>query len=260
MKVRGPKGWPSIAATVSSSGAASAGPSTVPQATPGSAWAEPVWTKRAIRTGVEATRTAPGCVPMLPPRTCVPVARSGPASDHGGRRRPARGASFIIEDVASSLSHIPAPTRRRAAATLGLFAVLFVAVGAVAATDASSGVIVAFVVVAFVVAAVLALLGWGVAASLRDDRAEQDLDDAIEQAVLAGGVRMCGCGQEHDPSVLHVPDDPCDRDGQGSGCTHSCETCVLATMRTGPRTAPTVPSADLVGSRPSPRPKPEPSV
>lgn len=150
-----------------------------------------------------------------------------------------------------ALSQVPARKRRQAAATLGLFATLFVAIAAVAATGASTPVLKAFVGIAIVAALFLALLAWGIASSIKTDAALQvgsSLDAAIEQAVAASGQPMCGCGHEHDPSELHVPDDPCARDGHGSGCTHSCDTCVLATMkRIADRPSPT--------RRPSPLPR-----
>ena len=112
----------------------------------------------------------------------------------------------------------------------------------------------AFAAVALVAALLLALLAWGVANSLRLDRAaasaragraaERELDAAIEAAVREHGG--AGCGHDHDPSELTVPDDPCERDGHGAGCTHSCETCVLATMQ-------------RAASRPSPGPRPSPA-
>lgn len=160
--------------------------------------------------------------------------------------------------MSTPLSHVPARKRRQAAATLALFATLFIAIAAVGATGATTTVLKVFVGVAIVVAVVLALIAWGVANSIRADergRAVEaadaslnaSLDAAIEQAVAAHGQTMCGCGHEHDPSELHVPDDPCARDGHGDGCTHSCETCVLATLkRTSERSA---------APRPSPAPR-----
>lgn len=147
--------------------------------------------------------------------------------------------------MSSSLSGIPAQKRRQLAATLGLFSVLFIAVAAVAETGVDTGVIRAFVIVALLVAVLLALLAWGVAHSIKADLVDADLDAAIEQAIRARGGSMCDCGHDHDPTELHVTDDPCEQDGAGVECTHSCPTCVLATMR------PASP-------RPSPRRRPSP--
>jgi hypothetical protein len=124
--------------------------------------------------------------------------------------------------------------RKQLAATLGLFSVLFIAVGAVAATGPATAVIRVFVVLALAVAVLLALIAWGVARSVRVDRVDQSLDAAIEAAVAAspGGFgQLCDCGHEHDPTELHVTDDPCEQDGAGHDCTHSCDTCVLASLR-----------------------------
>lgn len=146
--------------------------------------------------------------------------------------------------VNSSLSGVPIAARRRLAATLGLFAVLFVAVGAVAATGRGTAAAPAFSAVAIVVAVLLALIAWGVQRSIRLDLAEQRLDAAIEQAVAArgGDVIACGCGHDHDPSELHVTDAEaphehgasCAHDGSGAACGHDCETCVLAALRPSP--------------------------
>jgi hypothetical protein len=170
---------------------------------------------------------------------------AGDAHEVRGYRRPgADRASRIIVQVSAPLSRVPIPKRRQLAATLGLFAVLFVAVAAVTATEPSTPALTAFLVIALIVAVVLALMGWGVANSVKRDLAEQRLDDAIEQVV--GTKSLCSCGHDHDPTELHIvgdeslrsTDDPCARDGKGQGCTHSCDTCVLAALRPRPRPRP----------------------
>ncbi len=149
-------------------------------------------------------------------------------------------ASFIIERVNTALTAIPIRQRRRVAAVLGGFAVLFLAVGAVTATDASSAGLVAIAVVAFLVGLTLALVAWGVHASVRRDGAERRLDAALEAALAANGRTFtCDCGHDHDPDELHVVDEPaaataepaCAHDGSGVECAHSCDTCVLAAQR-----------------------------
>ena len=147
----------------------------------------------------------------------------------------------------SSLSGVPIAARRRLAATLGLFAVLFVAVGAVAATGRGTAAAPVFSAVAIVIAVLLALIAWGVQRSIKIDLAEQRLDAAIEEAIAThgGDVIACGCGHDHDPSELHVTDaEPtdthhrhdasCSHDGSGAACSHDCETCVLAALRPSP--------------------------
>ena len=138
--------------------------------------------------------------------------------------------------MSAPLSRIPIAKRRQLAATLGLFSVLFVAVAAVTAIEPSTPALKAFLVIALLIAIILALMGWGVANSVKRDLADQRLDDAIEQAI--GTRSLCSCGHDHDPTELHVTDDPCERDGAGQGCTHSCESCVLAAMRPRPRPRP----------------------
>lgn len=138
--------------------------------------------------------------------------------------------------MSSSLSQVPVGARRTAAATLGLFATLFVAIGAVAAVGTGTSASTVFSVIAFVVAVVLGLMAWGVAYSIRLDRDEQRLDAELEATVARAGGQMCGCGHEHDPGELHITDaDPvCEHDGSGAVCAHDCDTCVLAALRPTP--------------------------
>lgn len=139
--------------------------------------------------------------------------------------------------MASSLSRVPVEKRKQLAATLGLFSVLFVAVAAVSATGPGTVTIRVFMTVAVLAAVVLALMAWGVVASIRVESAHAELDAAIEATVGRG--RLCDCGHEHDPDELHITDaEPeaatCAADGRGHDCAHSCDTCVLAAMRPSP--------------------------
>lgn len=139
----------------------------------------------------------------------------------------------------SSLSAIPLAKRRQLAATLGLFATLFVAVGAVATTGHPTIVLRVFAALAFVVAALLALMGWGVLHTIKVDLAEQRLDTAIAEAIAAregDPALACGCGHDHDPDELHVD--------TGAACAHGispedcgggdCALCVLSQGRRRP--------------------------
>lgn len=137
----------------------------------------------------------------------------------------------------SSLSSVPVTARRRLAATLALFAVLFAAVGAVALTGRGTAAAPVFSAIALAVAVLLGLIAWGVQRSVRLDLARRQLDDAIEETIAAAGghAAMCGCGVEHDPDELHVTDgDACAHDGSGAACSHDCDTCVLAALRPAP--------------------------
>jgi hypothetical protein len=144
--------------------------------------------------------------------------------------------------VTSPLSEIEIDKRRQVAATLGLFAMLFIAIGAVAATGAATAVVKGFVVVALVLAVLLGLMAWGVLHSIKLDLDDRALDAALEAAVQASGRSMCDCGHEHDPDELHFVDGEgthltgakCAHDGTGTDCSHSCETCVFAAMRPWP--------------------------
>lgn len=164
--------------------------------------------------------------------------------------------------MTSPLSGIPLAKRRQLAATLGLFAMLFIAVGAVTATGATTAVIKACVIIALVVAVLLALMAWGVLRSVRLDAAAQQLNAVVHDAVQNAGGLLCGCGHDHDADELHAVDEPgqditgmrqssagdaCAHDGTGLACSHSCDTCVLAASRSA------APSSGA--RRPSPGPR-----
>jgi hypothetical protein len=141
--------------------------------------------------------------------------------------------------VNSALCGIPTDRRRRLAATLGLFAVLFVTVGIVATTGSTPGVVRVFSAVSFAVAAALALMAWGITRSVKLDLADQRLDRAIDEAMAARGGHgaACACGHDHDVTERHVSGDACAHDGTGNACSHDCETCVLKALRPSPTTA-----------------------
>jgi ABC-type nickel/cobalt efflux system permease component RcnA len=88
-------------------------------------------------------------------------------------------------------------------------------------------------VLALLAAAVIALAAWGLWQSVRLDVATTRLDSVVA-GVLADhdDPLTCGCGHQHDPNELHVhTGTDCAQDGTGTTCSHSCETCVLATRR-----------------------------
>ncbi|HEV7193024.1 MAG TPA: hypothetical protein VGN35_07420 [Jatrophihabitantaceae bacterium] len=136
--------------------------------------------------------------------------------------------------MSSSLSGIPIAKRRQLAATIGLFAMLFVAVGLVATTGTTPGVVRIFAGVSIAIAVILALTAWGVMRSVKIEVAEQQLDEAITATVEQHGASMCGCGHDHDPNEMQVRGETCAHDGTGRDCTHDCQTCVLAAMRPDP--------------------------
>ncbi|MGN6609529.1 MAG: hypothetical protein ACTHMS_21280 [Jatrophihabitans sp.] len=163
--------------------------------------------------------------------------------------------------MSSQLSGIPVPKRRQLAATIGLFAMLFLAVGAVSLTRSGGGAgYTVFQVAAFVIAVLLAMVSWGVVTSVKNDLAEQKLDAAIAEVVGSRPDSLCSCGHEHDPTELHVVDaepgaaaDACAHDGGGAACAHDCQTCVLAALR------PSAAASTATAERPSPRPRPRPT-
>jgi hypothetical protein len=164
---------------------------------------------------------------------------------HGGQRY--RSAIAHNSLVTSALSTIPPARRRRAAATLGLFAMLFLAVAAVALTGGPAAAVQVFAIVALVTAVLLGLIAWGLVHSVRLDAAASGLDSAIEQALAASGGMSCDCGHDHDMSEMHVRggsaaasgeaahgSPACAHDGSGADCAHDCDTCALAALRPSP--------------------------
>jgi hypothetical protein len=150
---------------------------------------------------------------------------------HGGQRY--RSAIAHNSLVTSALSTIPPARRRRAAATLGLFTMLFLAVAAVALTGGPAAAVRVFAIVALVTAVLLGLISWGLVHSVRIDAAATGLDAAIEQALAANGGMSCDCGHDHDMSEMHVQG-ACEHDGKGIECGHDCDTCALAALRPSP--------------------------
>jgi hypothetical protein len=139
--------------------------------------------------------------------------------------------------VDSRLAGIPIEKRRLLAATLGLFAVLFVAVGVVATTGTTPGVVRVFSAVALIVAMLLGAVAWGVTHSVTTDLREQRLDRAIERAIAEGAkahALTCDCGHDHDMDEMHVTDADDRCPVSGTDCAHSCDSCVLAEMRPSP--------------------------
>jgi hypothetical protein len=134
--------------------------------------------------------------------------------------------------VSSSLSTIPVGSRRRAVAGLAGFALLSAVVGVLAVLDGHAALLVVGVL-ALLAAAVIALAAWGLWQSVRLDVATTRLDSVVA-GVLADheDPLTCGCAHQHDPNELHVhTGTDCAQDGTGTTCSHSCETCVLATRR-----------------------------
>jgi hypothetical protein len=155
---------------------------------------------------------------------------------------PASAAVAHNEVMTSALTGIPTAKRRQLATILGGFAALFLIVGVVGAVATTRtgvpGSALALAAVALGVGVLLALMSWGLLHSARlQARAEQahavdaQLDAAIESTLRAGGGQLCDCGHEHDPTELHVTDDPCEHDGAGHLCSHTCDSCVLQTLR-----------------------------
>jgi hypothetical protein len=124
--------------------------------------------------------------------------------------------------VPSRLSTVPARSRRHIAGALGLFAVLFIAVGSVAATQANTAALQAFVAVALVVALLFALLSWGFAYSIKIDESDAALADAVDRVLAQRPASLCSCGHEHDPDEMHTTGPAGTQDGTGTDGTHDC--------------------------------------
>jgi hypothetical protein len=162
------------------------------------------------------------------------------AHERPAYRRALRCRLGIIGVVTSALSAVPRGKRKQLGTTLALFALLFLAVGAVALAGGGGAAVGAFAAVAILVSAALALTACGVLRSIRiehrEDAATQldaSIDAAITEALAAQGYgSLCNCGHEHDPTELHITDaEPCPNDATGQACAHDCESCLLAAMR-----------------------------
>lgn len=125
--------------------------------------------------------------------------------------------------VSSVLAAIPIERRRRAAATLGLFSVLFLTMGVVAMTGSTPNLERVFSGIALAVAVLLGLVAWGVSRSVALDVAELRLDAAIDAAISEVTARADAVA----PHARHATPE-CGHDGSGTGCSHSCDTCVLS--------------------------------
>jgi hypothetical protein len=129
--------------------------------------------------------------------------------------------------VPSQLAAIPAPTRRRAAAVVGTFAVLFLAVG-VLSWIRDAGIALRIIgVIVLVAAAVLGLIAWGLLNSVRVDRLSDEFDAEIA-AQIADHDATCGCGQDHDMAETTTI---CGQDGDGADCAHDCASCAVSALR-----------------------------
>ncbi len=117
---------------------------------------------------------------------------------------------------------MPVERRRRAAASAGLAAALLVAVGVVPWAGSAPGTLRIFSTVALAVAVLFALIGWGLLASVRADRAEARVDAAIAEAVTEFEF---DCGHDHDPDEMRLTCPP------GDACAHDCAICLGSTWR-----------------------------
>ncbi len=149
----------------------------------------------------------------------------------------------------SSPADISVATRRRFTFGALAFAALLCAIGVLCLLGTVGGAVRVFGVVALLAAIFPSLLAWATWRTITAERAEQRLDAAINDTLEHSGIagQLCSCGVKHDPTELHVTDaepadasdtgatgpaaDACAHDGHGASCTHSCETCVLAGLR-----------------------------
>jgi hypothetical protein len=144
--------------------------------------------------------------------------------------------------VPSQLAAIPPSTRRRAAAVVGAFAVLFGVVGVLCWVRDSTLALRILGVIVLLAAVVLALIAWGLLNSVRIDRISDELDAEIAEQI-AHHDATCGCGQDHDmtemttvsgapPAATTADCSGGGHDGSGTECAHDCDTCTLAALRT----------------------------
>jgi hypothetical protein len=131
------------------------------------------------------------------------------------------------------LAAVPVARRRRAIAVLSLLALLLLVAGTLPWVRPAP-VSVRVIAVAALLSGLLGLLiAWGLAASVRLERrrvAEAEID-----AVLAAAGGGCDCGHDHEGhdhgGEAHpaTPAATCAADAPD--CTHTCEACVLSTLR-----------------------------
>ena len=202
MKAIWPNGWPSIAATVSASTAASGGPSTVPHDTADWVRAEPGWTKRAMRTTVDDYRPCPI------------------------RERPSPLGHTVA--VRSSLSTIPVATRRRGSVGLAGFALLSTVVGVLAIVDGHAA-LVTVGVLAVLAAAVIALAAWGMWQSVRLDVATARLDDGGRRGSRRTTATRSRAAADTTTTRRRCtsPARTVPRTAPVRPAAHTCQTCVL---------------------------------
>ncbi|MEP6598094.1 MAG: hypothetical protein ABJB98_01455 [Actinomycetota bacterium] len=108
----------------------------------------------------------------------------------------------------SSLSQLSLTGRRRAALAAAVLAALSGLAGVLPWTSRSPGVLRALSVVVLLIAGASALVGWGLARSVRLDYAEAHFDEAVRAGVSSADAAQCGCAHEHDPDELHITDAP----------------------------------------------------
>lgn len=144
----------------------------------------------------------------------------------------------------SQLASIPARTRRRAAAVVGLFAALFATVGVLCWVRDTGVALRVIGVIVLVAAVALGLICWGLLSSIRVDRLSDEFDAEIAETIARHDV-TCGCGHDHDMAEMteiagENPDvgaasavvgASCIGDGHGQDCVHDCASCTLAAMR-----------------------------
>jgi hypothetical protein len=137
--------------------------------------------------------------------------------------------------VTSALAAVPPARRRRLAATLGGFALLFAVIAVVAPLGVHSAAGPVFCVIAAVAALVLGAMAWGLVHSVRVSSLGAGLP------AMSG----CGCGHDHDWDEVGAaqPAPPtCASSGSGGECTHDCAACVLApTGQAQPERSPSNP-------------------
>jgi hypothetical protein len=130
------------------------------------------------------------------------------------------------------LATVPLARRRRAIAVLFLLALLLIVAGTLPWVRPAP-VSVRVIAVAALLSGLLGLLiAWGLATSVRLERrraAEAEIDSVL--AAAGGG---CDCGHDHgaDAHEAHPEPAACAPGADANdSCPHTCEACVLSTLR-----------------------------
>jgi hypothetical protein len=131
------------------------------------------------------------------------------------------------------LAAVPLARRRRAIAVLFLLALLLVVAGTLPWVRPAPASVRVIAVAALLSGLLGLLIAWGLATSVRLER--RRATEAEIDSVLAAAGGGCDCGHEHGadahPAPIAACADGADGVGGADSCPHTCEACLLSTLR-----------------------------